>query len=628
METKKTHLTHKLSVKLAVFFLFLVFTLLALAGAFGVCTGLEDGWYSYRPNSFYTSELTRSMVFRNLNQIAWSARNGDVLTPADGCVNLLYAVYDQDGRNVAQNCDGDSAVYIGESEFWWSDTEFYQIRFWLRAPLQPGDGYYDGAQLYGWAYANRTGILIATLGLTVLAVICAVLLLCGAGRKEGVDGVCLAWVNRKIPFDLYLFAGFWVCLGLGAAAVVSISDLVFGGRLGLWVLGVILAVLAAAAFATVFMHLLICFAARVKGGAWWRNTLIYMVLHWCWRMLKKLFGKLKLVLRSLPLVWKSVLVFCGAALVNIILAFLTVETGPFWLLVLLLFDSALLVGVALTAMQLRKLQAGGEALARGDLNAKVDPAGMYWEFRRHAENLNSISDGMTRAVEARMKSEHFKTELITNVSHDIKTPLTSIINYVDLLKKDQVSGDKAAEYLEVLERQSARLKKLTEDLVEASKASSGAMHVELSRSDVCELLRQAAGEYEDRFAAAQVTPVITAPEHPVDILCDGRLLWRVFDNLLGNICKYSQPGTRAYMSVDEDGDRVWLMVKNISRDILNVSADELMERFVRGDRSRSTEGSGLGLSIARSLTELQGGTFRLFVDGDLFKVILTFAKAA
>ena len=225
-----------------------------------------------------------------------------------------------------------------------------------------------------------------------------------------------------------------------------------------------------------------------------------------------------------------------------------------------------------------------------------------------------------------MKSERMKTELITNVSHDIKTPLTSIVSYVDLLKKQEMPTPEAREYLDVLDRQAGKLKKLTEDLVEAAKASSGNLPVDLQPTDVNVLLSQSAGEYQERLLSRDLQLVLTPhPENPV-ISADGRLLWRVFENLLGNICKYAQPGTRVYLTCGADGAQVALTFRNISATPLNISPEELMERFVRGDDARHTEGNGLGLSIARSLTQLQKGDFRVDIDGDLFKATLTFPR--
>ena len=264
-------------------------------------------------------------------------------------------------------------------------------------------------------------------------------------------------------------------------------------------------------------------------------------------------------------------------------------------------------------------------MAAGRLDHKIDTEKLFGELRQHGEDLNSIADGLNIAVEQRMKSERMKTELITNVSHDIKTPLTSIINYVDLLKKEPLEG-KAREYADTLERHANRLKKLTEDLVEASKAATGNIKAELIPMNLCELVNQAVGEYSERLQQSRIEPVVALPESPRYILADGRLIWRVIENLLSNAAKYAQPGTRLYIALLEKRGQITLEMKNISRDRLNIHADELMERFARADSSRHTEGSGLGLNIARSLAELQGGKMAIEIDGDLFKVTLTFDK--
>ena len=233
---------------------------------------------------------------------------------------------------------------------------------------------------------------------------------------------------------------------------------------------------------------------------------------------------------------------------------------------------------------------------------------------------------MSLAVDERMKSERFKTELITNVSHDIKTPLTSIINYVDLLEKTDIQDEKAKEYLEVLERQSARLKKLIEDLIEASKASTGNLPVNNEDLEANVFVTQILGEFEEKLANAGLELIINKPEKEIPVRADGRHLWRVVDNLMNNICKYAQPGSRVYINLEETEDKVLLTFRNMSKYPLNITSEELMERFVRGDSSRNTEGNGLGLSIAKSLMELMNGKLLLYVDGDLFKVVLEFLK--
>ena len=280
--------------------------------------------------------------------------------------------------------------------------------------------------------------------------------------------------------------------------------------------------------------------------------------------------------------------------------------------------------VLYTALMLRKLQKGGKALAAGDLGYQVDTKRMFWDFKHHGENLNSIGEGMTAAVEQRPKSERMKTELITNVSHDIKTPLTSIINYSDLIEKEPCDNPTITEYAGVLHRQSERLKRLIDDLVEASKASTGNLEILLAPCEVGVMLTQTAGEYEQKLQEKDLVLITNQPEHPVKIMADGRRLWRVFDNLMNNICKYAQRSTRAYLTLEEQNGQAVISFKNISRDPLNLSPDELIERFVQGDTARKSEGNGLGLSIAKSLTELQNGRMELTTDGDLFKVVLSF----
>ena len=262
-------------------------------------------------------------------------------------------------------------------------------------------------------------------------------------------------------------------------------------------------------------------------------------------------------------------------------------------------------------------------MSKGDLDTQVDDKHMVGAFKDFAEDLNGLAGVAVVAAQKQLKSERMKTELITNVSHDIKTPLTSIINYVDLLQKPH-TDEEQEQYLEVLARQSLRLKKLIDDLMEMSKASTGNMTVEVTKLDAVESVNQALGEFADKLDKAQIIPVFRHTEESVAMMADGRLVWRVLSNLLSNAVKYAMPGTRLYIDLMEMEGKVVISLKNISRDELNIEADELMERFVRGDDSRNTEGSGLGLNIAKSLMELQKGQLQLLVDGDLFKVTLIF----
>lgn len=266
-----------------------------------------------------------------------------------------------------------------------------------------------------------------------------------------------------------------------------------------------------------------------------------------------------------------------------------------------------------------------EKIAAGETSYKVDVSNFSSLEADLAEGLNRISDGLETALAEQVKSERLKADLITNVSHDIKTPLTSIINYVDLIKREKIENPTLQRYLEVLDQKSQRLKTLTEDLVEASKASSGNIKLEMSQIDIVELVQQTNGEFEEKYAMKRLEMVNSLPNEVILIEADGRRLWRVLENLYNNACKYALENTRVYISVEDRGNNVIFSIKNISAAPLNISPDELTERFVRGDVSRTTEGSGLGLSIAKSLTQLQGGTFQITIDGDLFKAEIAFA---
>ena len=379
---------------------------------------------------------------------------------------------------------------------------------------------------------------------------------------------------------------------------------------------------------------------RLKCKSFWRTTEIYYSyqlcksswkfiskqIQWCWKIITKPFRALGKVLHEIgvntPVFLGGVLLF---GVVSVAESFCVIQIWWYgnWLCYIALKGiEVAAIGIILLHMKL--LHEGGERVASGDMSQPIDTSRMLWKFKEHGENINKVSDGIALAVNERMKSEHFKTELITNVSHDIKTPLTSIINYVDLIKKENISDEKVQGYVEVLDRQSARLKKLIEDLMEASKASTGNLAVNLEECDVEVLLTQVVGEFEERLEKNQLEVVVSKPDYPVKMMADGRHMWRVLDNLLNNACKYSLPGTRVYISLYQEKEEAIIIFKNISKTALNIPSEELMERFVRGDSSRNTEGSGLGLSIAQSLTELMHGSMKLEIDGDLFKVTLRF----
>lgn len=458
-------------------------------------------------------------------------------------------------------------------------------------------------------YFYRYELLALTLGGAALGFVTLALLLRRTGRTQE-ETVTLSGVEKFIPLDVQLFVG--IVAGL---CLVALG----GNDWDITAVGV--SALFLALGGAVLLLTLLSLVRQKRAGTCRENLLCRRLVIPLKRKMPLLKEKVGGVLRKLPLFWGAALGFVLCCFLEGLCILDIHSAGSFFWFVVKAIEGCLLIYLVLS---LRTLQDGGEKLAAGDLNYKVPLKKLKWAFRSHGENLNSIRESIQKAVEEQMKSERMKTELITNVSHDIKTPLTSIVNYVDLMKKEEMPNEKTKEYLEVLDRQSARLKKLTEDLVEASKASTGNITVNFQRTDVNVLLSQCAGEYQERLKKKGLDLVLTPAEGAPAISADGRLLWRVFENLLSNIEKYAMEGTRVYLTCEKREDRVEILFRNISADPLNISADELMERFVRGDSSRNTEGSGLGLSIARSLTQLQRGTFRLSIDGDLFKAVLSF----
>ena len=374
-------------------------------------------------------------------------------------------------------------------------------------------------------------------------------------------------------------------------------------------------------------------SAQLKmGKLWWlKHSFVGLLwkwlvraVKWCWRTLKKGLGAVARVahrfVELLPLSWQWFLATVGLWLVSIVGIFLAYESWSAWPIIL----CALLTFVVVLygAYCFGQLRDAARKMSGGNLTEKIENKFLLGCFGDFAGHLNALGDVCVESARQQMKSERMKTELITNVSHDIKTPLTSIINYVDLLRRTDDEAERA-EYLAILDNQSQRLKKLIEDLMEMSRASSGNVAVEITPTDVGEALHQALGEFADRLEQRGLTVMTKIPAEPVMAQCDGRHLWRVLSNCLSNVVKYAMPGTRVYVDLERKAGMAEISLKNISAQTLNISSDELMERFVRGDSSRNTEGNGLGLNIAKSLMEVQGGKLDLVVDGDLFKVILT-----
>lgn len=488
--------------------------------------------------------------------------------------------------------------------------------------------YHQAEQLYD----NRNVIPVICCTGTILALLCFIFLLCSAGHKNGREGITPSAIH-EIHLDVYT-----VVVAVGAFTGLYLAFGWIGMNSGMINL-IVLVVLFAA---EVIWCTLYCMelAIRLKMGKWWQNTILYRVFRFFGRFCKRVFRGIVKLIRGIPMVWRTALL-CLAVCVVEFFGLILFYNNTDVLLFFWAIEKFILCGaITFVALMCKELQEGSEALADGDLNHKLDTSHMVLSFKEHGENLNRICEGISAAVEQRMKSEHLKTELITNVSHDIKTPLTSIINYADLIGKE-VSGDAKdtgdgagtetaqereqhiSEYAEVLLRQSQKLKKLLDDLLEASKATTGNLEVHPEVCDVSVLLSQAVGEYGQRFADKQLETIVKQPEETVKVMADGRHLWRVFDNLLNNIYKYAQTGSRVYLNVEHDSQNVRIIFRNMSAYPLEMSPEELEERFTRGDRSRHMEGNGLGLSIAKSLTELQKGDMEIVTDGDLFKVVIT-----
>lgn len=493
------------------------------------------------------------------------------------------------------------------------EYEHYKVNAYIRDDFTATDKYYYALSAVGVLVEMRFWIIFIGIVSAVICLFIMIFLCSAAGYKAGKDEVYLSPIHR-IPFDLYaafcifcvIFAVFWF-----------FEEATFGGTLAIGIMLLLVFPMCAVLLAST----IVTFAARVKKGGWYKNTIIFRALMLIKKFILWICKGIKYIVVNLPLYWKAFFLFSIIKTVEFFFLLCGIDDFAFFWI----FESLLLAAIVIYAViSLRKLQKAASEIAKGDLDYRVDVRYMTPSLKGHGENLNNIGNGLKTALDEQMKSEHMKAELITNVSHDIKTPLTSIVNYVGLLKRDGLNSPSAPEYLDVLDRQAVRLKKLTEDLIEASKATSGCIAVNAENTDVNVLLSQAAAEYEGKFSENNLEFVMNLSEKMPVIFADGRLVWRVFDNLFNNICKYAMSGTRVYIKSDVKDKKCTISFSNISKAPLNISGDELMERFVRGDASRNTEGSGLGLSIARSLIDLQGGTFDIKIDGDLFKAEMTF----
>lgn len=424
------------------------------------------------------------------------------------------------------------------------------------------------------------------------------------------------------------------------------TEIAAGAVIGIWLAGMIISGTLIAnsslgyshAIVTVIVTCLICgtytmawfligylsLVRRIKAGTLWKNSLIRTVLKWIGKCSGKLADFARAFSRNTAEKIKVLLVGGAFLFLQFLIIGCVFSGAGVFLLALMAVDVAVMIFAIRKADGLDLIMDGLKKISDGELQYKIKTDTLTGKQKVMAEYINNIGGGLDAAVENSLKKERMQTELITNVSHDLKTPLTSIINYVDLMKRENPTDPKIQEYLRILDEKSQRLKVLTEDVVEASKASTGNIKLEMNDIDFVEMVQQVIGEFEEKFQEKNLTMMVHFTDEPSIIYADGQRMWRVLENVFGNVVKYAMEGTRVYAEISNRNKKVTFSLKNISAQPLNISADELTERFIRGDVARNTEGSGLGLSIAKSLTELQGGEFKLYLDGDLFKVMITF----
>ena len=448
----------------------------------------------------------------------------------------------------------------------------------------------------------------------LLTVVLLVYLIVALGHKKNYDGIYLTSFD-KLPIEITGIAAFiLMCLpfvlNIYSSGNTIIEDVVATTIMVTVVIYEysILAIIGAT------------IVKKIKSHTFWNSTVIYIVMRIVIRTLRNIKNT---VFSHSSMSLKIILAFVFTLLISIIL----ISTDNFAMLLLLFifwaFELWFMLKYAYSFMEIKKTL---KNIYNGKTDNKLNEDDFKGELKEISKYINDIQSGFSNAVEQSLKSERMKTELITNVSHDIKTPLTSIINYVDLLKSEEIENSKAKEYIEVLDTKSQRLKKLIEDLVEASKASSGNLKLNIERINLVELINQTTGEFEDKFKAKNLVIEINTSSDKIYINADNRYMYRVIENVYSNIAKYALDNSRVYIDIKQNEKKSTIIIKNISKEKLNITADELMQRFVRGDKSRTTEGSGLGLSISKSLTELQKGSFDITIDGDLFKVCIEFEK--
>ena len=494
----------------------------------------------------------------------------------------------------------------------WTDN--YECVFAVDTSYPIQDDFYQESKIYQ-EYAPQVRftfwIAIAT-GFAMLVILAWLTIVAGRSNRE--EGIVLNRIDKMKTeiFILLSVAVMVTCIyGEISLSYSLLNGVRFSGDGFSDTSVLIFAGIVAVSFCMTGLTLWLGMVRRIKAKTLWKNSILCLIIKY-----------VRIGIRHLGEVWKAAILF-GVLVVVHWIAIAMWEPG-IWLFVMLAAEAGAFFYLMRRAIGRARIIKGVKAIADGQVDYQIPLNGLKGGQLEAAVSINKIGDGLDRAVEESVKNERLKTDLITNVSHDIKTPLTSIINYVELLKREDFEDPKIRNYLQVLEEKSYRLKTLTEDVVEASKVSSGNISLEMMNLNLVELVNQTCAEFEEKFEARNLKMIMNLPAEPATIYADGRRMWRVLANVFNNAAKYAMEGSRVYVDLVQTGEEVQLTIKNVSEQPLNISADELTERFIRGDVSRSTEGSGLGLSIAQNLTKLQGGKFELYLDGDLFKVLICF----
>ena len=503
------------------------------------------------------------------------------------------------------------------------DTKDFVFAVSVDTKFSVADSMADEAENYETYSKLMFPMLAGAIFGSVLWLICMVWLTVTAGRRPEDEEIHLNGFDR---WYTEIAAG--TVIGIWLAGTIISGTLIANSSLGyshVVVTVIVICLICGTYTMAWFLIGYLSLVRRIKAGTLWKNSLIRKVLKWIGKCSGKLADFARAFSRNTAEKIKVLLVGGAFLFLQFLIIGCVFSGAGVFLLALMAVDVAVMIFAIRKADGLDLIMDGLKKISDGELQYKIKTDTLTGKQKVMAEYINNIGSGLDAAVENSLKKERMQTELITNVSHDLKTPLTSIINYVDLMKRENPTDPKIQEYLRILDEKSQRLKVLTEDVVEASKASTGNIKLEMNDIDFVEMVQQVIGEFEEKFQEKNLTMMVHFTDEPSIIYADGQRMWRVLENVFGNVVKYAMEGTRVYAEISNRNKKVTFSLKNISAQPLNISADELTERFIRGDVARNTEGSGLGLSIAKSLTELQGGEFKLYLDGDLFKVMITFA---